>query len=122
MSGENFAQSIQCINISSGESITYQERDRLDKPMKTHTEQAFETAIEHHLLNHGYTEARPETFDPVRCIDPGTVLAFIQKTQPKEWEYLKNIQKDRAEETLLADLAKALDSTCLLYTSDAADE
>ena len=79
--------------------------------MKTHTEQAFETAIEHHLLNHGYTTASPEAFDPVRCIDPGTVLAFIQKTQPKEWEYLKNIQKDRAEETLLSDLAKALDST-----------
>lgn len=78
---------------------------------KQYCEEKFEKAIEHHLLNNGYTKTSPETFDRERCIDPGTVLAFIQKTQPTEWEYLKNIQKDRAEETLLADLCKALDST-----------
>jgi type I restriction enzyme R subunit len=78
--------------------------------MKTHTEQAFESAIEHHLLNNGYVKAEPETFDPVRCIYPATVIAFIQKTQQKEWEYLKNFQKDQAEQALLDDLCRALDS------------
>jgi len=76
-----------------------------------HREIAFESAIEHHLLTQGgYTKASPETFDRERCIDPETVLSFIRKTQPKEWEYLENILKDRAGETLLSDLCKALDS------------
>jgi type I restriction enzyme R subunit len=75
-----------------------------------HREIAFEKTIEYHLVDHGYIKGSPETFDRERCIDPGTFLAFIQKTQTAEWEYLKNIQKDRAEEILLADLCKALDS------------
>ena len=75
-----------------------------------HREIAFEKAIEHHLLNNGYKKAGPETFDPVRCIYPATVITFIQKTQQKEWEYLKNFQKDQAEQALLDDLCRALDS------------
>ncbi|MCK5506669.1 MAG: type I restriction endonuclease subunit R, partial [Thermodesulfovibrionia bacterium] len=38
------------------------------------------------------------------------VLKFIKETQPKEWEYLENLQKDKAGETLLDDLCRALDS------------
>lgn len=76
-----------------------------------HREIAFENAIENHFLNHGYVKGDSDTFDTQHCIDPVTILTFIQKTQPKEWTYLKNIQKDRAEETLFDDLYKALDST-----------
>lgn len=76
-----------------------------------HREIAFESAIEHHLVTQGgYTKGSPEIFDRERCIDPEIVLSFIRKTQPKEWEYLENILKDRAGETLLNDLCKALDS------------
>ncbi len=38
------------------------------------------------------------------------LLSFIKKTQPKEWAYLENIQKDKAEETLIQDLCNTLDS------------
>ncbi|MHB8845902.1 MAG: type I restriction endonuclease subunit R [Nitrospirota bacterium] len=76
-----------------------------------HTEKAFETAIESHLLTAaGYSKADPATFDRDRSIDPTILIPFIQETQPKEWEYLKNLQKDKTEATLLDDLCKALDS------------
>ncbi len=38
------------------------------------------------------------------------MLAFIQATQPQEWEYLAKLQKGKAEETLLDDLCRALNS------------
>ncbi len=78
---------------------------------KSISEAAFETAIEYYLTEKGgYIKASPETFDRERCIDPGTLLTFIQKTQPKDWAYLENILKDRTGETLILDLCKALDS------------
>ncbi|MFA5331427.1 MAG: type I restriction endonuclease [Methanoregula sp.] len=79
--------------------------------MNSHTEAAFETAIEYYLTGiDSYRKTDPAQFDRERCLDPAVVLEFIKKTQAKEWEYLKNIQKDRAETTLLEDLAKALNS------------
>ena len=66
-----------------------------------HTETAFEEAIEEHLLSSGgYEKGDREAFDPERAIDPDTFLAFVRETQPKEWEYLENLQKARAEPTL----------------------
>ena len=76
-----------------------------------HTEKAFESAIEEFLISSGgYNRCDGETFDRERCIAPKTFLAFVQETQPKEWEYLKDLQKDRAETTLLDDLCRALNS------------
>tara|TARA_B100000315_G_scaffold252069_1_gene288088 strand:- start:7595 stop:10588 length:2994 start_codon:yes stop_codon:yes gene_type:complete len=76
-----------------------------------HKEIAFEDAIEEHLLNQDdYKKGDKEKYDPKRSLDPAEVLSFIKKTQPKEWVYLKNLQKDKAEETLLDDLCRALDS------------
>jgi type I restriction enzyme R subunit len=76
-----------------------------------YTECAFESAIEHHLLSlGGYVKGDPNAFDPERCLDPTVLLPFIRETQPKEWEYLYNLQKDKAEETLLDDLCRALNS------------
>src|SRR5208283_2027093 len=76
-----------------------------------HTETAFDSAIENHLLTKaGYTKGDKEAFDPIRGIDPTPFLTFIQVTQPKEWQYLKNLQKEKAEKVLLDDLCRALDS------------
>ena len=74
-------------------------------------EYAFETAIEHYLTTAGgYVKGDRETFDPARALFPAEVIAFIQATQPREWEYLSNLQKDKAEDTLLDDLCRALNS------------
>jgi type I restriction enzyme R subunit len=76
-----------------------------------HTEHAFETAIEHHLTTvGGYTHGNRNGFDLDRAIFPTEVLAFIKATQPDEWAYLAGLQKDKAEETLLDALCRALDS------------
>ncbi len=76
-----------------------------------HTETAFESAIEEHLLTKaGYTKGNRDTFDPARGLAPTVLLEFIRETQPKEWAYLKNLQKDKAEVTLLDDLCRALNS------------
>ena len=76
-----------------------------------HTEEAFETAIEDHLSTEGgYEKIDREGFDPERGIFPHEVLTFIRRTQPSQWEYLLSIQKDNAEETLLDDLCRALNS------------
>jgi len=76
-----------------------------------HTEKAFETAIEAHLVSAGgYELGDRNTFDLNRGVFPQDFLAFIKETQPKEWEYLANLQKGKAEEILLDDLSRALNS------------
>ena len=62
------------------------------------------------LSSGGYLKGDRETFDPVRCLDASVLIPFIKETQPKEWDYLANLQKDQAEKILLDDLGKALDS------------
>jgi len=80
-------------------------------PPGQHTEAAFETTIEHHLVAvSGYSKLPEDGFDRVRALFSEAVLDFIKTTQPKEWAYLQNIQKAKAEETLLEDLCRALDS------------
>jgi len=80
-------------------------------PPGQHTELAFESAIEEHLTSaSGYTFLPETGYDKVLALFPEQVLDFVQSTQPKEWKYLKDIQKAKAEETLLADLCRALDS------------
>ena len=75
------------------------------------TEAAFEAAIESYLTTSGgYVTGDRDTFDAERCIDPGTFLAFVQETQPDEWAYLHHLQKDKAAQTLIDDLCRALDS------------
>ncbi|MEE9255050.1 MAG: hypothetical protein V3U43_08950, partial [Pseudomonadales bacterium] len=55
-----------------------------------HTEQAFETAIEHHLTTAGgYEKGDREAFARERGLFPQDVLGFIKETQTKEWEYLE---------------------------------
>ena len=76
-----------------------------------HKELAFEKAIEESLVTTGgYLSVDRSQYDPVRSLFPEEVIAFIRETQPKEWQYLESIQKNRARETLLDDLCRALNS------------
>ena len=60
-----------------------------------HSEAAFETAIEAHLLHNGYVPVDGEGFDRERAIFPEMVLAFIRETQPKEWAKLEALHGDK---------------------------
>ncbi|MCK5862735.1 MAG: type I restriction endonuclease subunit R, partial [Candidatus Hydrogenedentes bacterium] len=76
-----------------------------------HTEHAFETAIEYSLTTSGgCRRGDPATFDTERGLFANDVLTFIKESQPKEWAYLEDIQKDKAEATLLDALCSALNS------------
>ncbi|MFU8857626.1 MAG: type I restriction endonuclease [Deferrisomatales bacterium] len=76
-----------------------------------HTEAAFEAGIEAYLTaSGGYVTGDRDAFDAERCIDRAAFLAFVQETQPEEWAYLENLQKGKAEQTLIDDLCRALDS------------
>ncbi|WP_224363458.1 hypothetical protein [Hyalangium versicolor] len=48
-----------------------------------HSEAAFETVIEHHLLGHGYVAISRDGFDRERAIFPSVVLDFIDDQQSR---------------------------------------
>ena len=84
-------------------------------PPANHSEAAFETVIEAHLLANGYQKATGD-FDPVRAIFPADVLAFIQATQPKEWAKLEALHGAKTGEQVLTDLCKWMDANGSLST------
>ncbi len=83
---------------------------------KRHSEAAFETVIEAHLLGHGYLAVPRESFDPERAIFPEVVLAFIRETQPSEWAKLEALHGEKTGEQVLADLCKWMDANGSLAT------
>ena len=74
-----------------------------------HSEGAFETVIEAHLLENGYVPITSEAFDRERAIFPDTVLSFIRETQSKEWAKLESLHGDKTGEQILGDLCKWMD-------------
>jgi len=81
-----------------------------------HSEAAFETVIEHHLLGHGYVAISRDGFDRERAIFPSVVLDFIKDTQPKEWAKLEALHGPKTGEQILTDLCKWMDSSGSLAT------
>ena len=81
-----------------------------------HSEAAFETVIEAHLVENGYVSVAREGFDRERAIFPETVLAFIRETQPKEWAKLEALHGDKTGEQVLGDLCKWMDHNGSLAT------
>ena len=81
-----------------------------------HSETAFETVIEAHLLGNGYMPVAREGFDRERAIFPETVLGFVRETQPKEWAKLESLHGDKTGEQILGDLCKWMDIHGVLAT------
>src|ERR1043165_9032808 len=85
-------------------------------PMNRHSETAFETVIEAHLLSRGYVTVERDGFDAARAIFPQEVLAFIRVTQPAEWAKLEALHGVKTGEQVLADLCKWMDTNGSLAT------
>jgi type I restriction enzyme R subunit len=81
-----------------------------------HSEAAFETVIEVHLLANGYVTVDRDSFDRQRAIFPETVLAFIRTTQPKEWARLEALHGENTGEQILSNLCKWMDTNGALAT------
>lgn len=82
----------------------------------THSEAAFETVIESHLLANGYASISPDGFDRDRAIFAETILSFIRETQPKEWTKLEALHGERTGEQIIGDLCKWMDTNGSLAT------
>ena len=74
-----------------------------------HSEAAFESVIEQHLLDHGYIQVKSK-FDPARALFPDEAIAFIRATQPQEWAKLESLHGDNTAAQVLTDLCKWMDT------------
>jgi type I restriction enzyme R subunit len=84
--------------------------------IQRHSEAAFETVIETHLLADGYVAVHRNGFDRQRAIFPETVLDFVRATQPKEWARLEALHREKTGEQILSDLCKWMDTHGVLAT------
>lgn len=74
-----------------------------------HTEENFENEIEHSLLTEGgYQQGLAKDYEKSTALFPADVVAFIQTTQPKLWERLKILFKDKAQDELIKALNQEL--------------
>lgn len=75
----------------------------------------FEDAIEKYLIEHGgYRKGNPEEFGRELAFNQNTVLAFLQESQPKEWEKLTEIHGKETEVKVIQRLFKELELRGLL--------
>lgn len=74
-----------------------------------HTEATFEAAIVEHLCNSGWQQGHADDFNKELAFDVKSVLQFIQASQRKEWEKLKQYYKEETESKFIQRLFKELD-------------
>ena len=78
--------------------------------MSTHTEYAFESAIEVELITSGGYEKRlPIDYDEERALFPDDVIGFLKDTQAARWAQLEALLGENVEATVLDTLGKELD-------------
>ena len=78
--------------------------------MSIHTERTFEAAIEEELFQYGeYIKGHSNDSNADHGLFPAYVFAFLQESQPKEWEKISNIHKADIELKVLNCLLKELD-------------
>ena len=80
-----------------------------------HKEINFEDAIEQALISAGgYTKGNPDDYDTERALFPSDIIGFVRDTQPKFWQRLTDLNKDKAATVLLDSLTKELHSKGML--------
>ncbi len=79
--------------------------------MSNYDEATFESAIEIYLSEHDKYIKRDHTqFDRKLCIDTEIFCNFVKESQPREWDYLEQIHKDKTSQYIINDLTRSLDS------------
>lgn len=101
---------------------------------KTYDEKSFEEAIENSLLKEapveslygqkakqtafvsgGFSSRRPDEYEKELCLIPTDLLQFIYATQPKEWEKYQKAAGNKAKDSLLQRIKKAVDDHGTLH-------
>lgn len=77
-----------------------------------HTEQAFESAVQAHLLAHGWVPGAASHYRRDLGLDTAVLFEYIGATQPKEWQRLLELYgaADRAQAAFAKRLASEIDS------------
>ncbi len=78
-------------------------------------ERRFEEDIESSLLKSDYEKGDLKTYDRERAIDMPKMIAFIEKTQPKQWTRYKKIYGENAVEKLYRRFQDSVEKHGLLY-------
>ena len=77
--------------------------------MSSHTERAFETAIEAGLTSFGgYEKRNAGAYDEALALFPSDVTDFLRKSQPAKWERLEALLGAKTATTVLDTLSKEL--------------
>jgi type I restriction enzyme, R subunit len=80
-----------------------------------HKEINFENDIETALTSYGgYVKGKPEDYDTENALFPKDIIEFIQNTQPKLWQRVVDLNKDKADKALINSLCKEIESKGIL--------
>src|SRR6056297_576445 len=83
--------------------------------MKSHTEQAFEQAIENSLLTHGgYIKGDNKNFNTQYAVDTKYLFQYLQTSQPKQWEKLRSIHNSNIENKVLHRINQEMENRGML--------
>ncbi len=75
-----------------------------------HTEIHFEQEVCAHLATHGWLYSPDDTgYDRELALFPEDIVAWLQETQPKEWDKVKALHNGTTEKMLLKRLAEVMD-------------
>ena len=78
--------------------------------MSSHTERAFETAIEAGLTSSGgYEKRQPSAYDEALALFPDDVTGFLKDSQAAKWEELEALLREKVGTTVLESLSKELE-------------
>ena len=72
------------------------------------SEQTFETAIDQHLLAHGYLHGSPSDYDSGPGFDTAHLFAFLKESQPDEWSALEKTHGAAVEAMVAKRIAQEL--------------
>ncbi|BCZ18864.1 hypothetical protein NHP190012_05060 [Helicobacter sp. NHP19-012] len=80
--------------------------------MQKYNEKALEDLIEAHLLASGYTKRTSQDYDKELCLDVGLLWDFLERTQARQLNELKQRRKDKTD--FLKDLKRQIEQQGLL--------
>ncbi len=73
-------------------------------------EKGFEEYIEEHLLRNGYVKGSPDDYNKEYALDTKLLFEFLENTQPKKMDKLRQIHKDQYEFKILKRLNTELNN------------
>jgi len=73
-------------------------------------EKGFEEYIEEYLLKNGYVKGSPDDYNKEYAIDTKLLFEFLEDTQPKKMDKLRQIHKDQYEFKILKRLNTELNN------------